>query len=80
MIHVEYETPVAMRAKQEGMNEEHEVACLRLNFLWLALAYVCAHSIDKQMSMHKALDGAAPRDEVLFAKLGGEVRRHHNNE
>ncbi len=55
------------------MNEAHEVACLCLNFLWLALAYMRAHSIDKQMSTHKALDGAAPRDEVLSTKLGGEV-------
>jgi hypothetical protein len=59
------------------MNEAHEIACLRLNFLWLA--YVRAHLIEKQMSTHKALDGAAPRGEVLFAKLGGEVLRYHNN-
>ncbi len=31
------------------------------------------------MSAHKALDGAAPCNEVLFAKHGGEVLRHHNN-
>jgi hypothetical protein len=29
--------------------------------------------IDKQMSTQKALDSAALRDKVLFAKLGGEV-------
>jgi hypothetical protein len=31
------------------------------------------------MSTHKVLDGAAPWDEVLFAKLDGEVQRHHND-
>jgi hypothetical protein len=39
-----------------------------LNVLWLALAYERAHSIDKQMSMHKLLDGAAPQDKVLLAE------------
>ncbi len=52
LIHVEDEMPVVMTAKEEGMNEAHVVACLRLNFLGLALAYVRAHLIDKQLSMH----------------------------
>jgi hypothetical protein len=38
-----------------------------------------AHSTDHRMSRHKALDGTAPCNEVLFAKLGGEVQCHHND-
>ena len=45
----------------------------------LALAKMCAHSIDHRMSLHKALGGAAPCDEVLLTKLGGEVQCHHND-
>ena len=48
----------------------HVIACLRLNFLRLVLAKMRAHSIDERMSFHKALDGAAPRDKIIFAKLG----------
>jgi hypothetical protein len=69
LIHVEDETLVAMRAKEEGTNQAHVIACLCLNFLWLALAKMCAHWIDKQMSFHKALGGAAPRNKVFLPNL-----------
>ncbi len=60
---------VMMRAGQEGTNEVHVVAHLRLNLL----ANVRAHLLDNQMGTHEALDSTAPCNKVLFAELGGEI-------